>query len=76
LHRKGDVAMALRDFLIGTAGWPEPIDQLVAEESAVATSTIKHAIRVDAYAIVGELEELLDEGAQRRVGTAVRRQAH
>src|SRR5262245_25015458 len=68
--------MTLRDFLFGTTRWPEPIDEFVTEEAAVAAATVKHAIRVDANSVVGDLEELFDERAQRRLGTAVGREAH
>src|SRR6185369_6059373 len=52
LHRERDVPMPLRDFLIGTAGYPEPIDELVAEEAAVAAAAVKHTIGIDAYSVL------------------------
>ena len=76
LHRERDVAVALRDLLGRAARLPKSVDDLVAEEPAVATTAVEDAVGIQSDAVGREPQETFDERAQRRIGPAVRRQPH
>ena len=55
---------------------PKSVDDLVAEEPAVAAAAVEDAVGIEPHAVGRELAGTFDERAQRRIRAAVRRQAH
>jgi hypothetical protein len=68
--------MTLRDLLTRSARRSKPGGDLVAEEPAVTPFAVEDRVGIDPDAVGRDLQELFDEGADRRILTAVRRESH